>query len=81
MDKLTQYKNRKQQLQTELDNINRQIIITEQSINTMNTTFQEQFGTHDATELETICNTYESNIVSLETELQQLEETTAQHVV
>lgn len=79
-DKLTQYKNRKQQLQVELDNINRQIIITEQSINTMDATFKEQFGTCDINELENICNTYESNIQTLEAELQALESTTTNAV-
>ena len=74
MTKIEEYQNKKATLETELGNLNRDIIITEQSIKTQEELFQQQFGTTDVTELQKIADTYTQTIFEKEQELATLDQ-------
>lgn len=74
MTKVEEYQNKKTQLETELETINRDIILTEQSINQKKELFQSQFSTTDPVELQTIADTYATNIAIKEQELLTLDQ-------
>ena len=73
MDKLEEYQAKKSNLERELEQVNRDIIITEQSISQQQEIFQQQFQTTDVAELEKIAEQYQASIVAKESELHALE--------
>ncbi len=74
MTKLDEYKQKKTQLEGNLETIKRDVIITEQSIKQQEELFQSQFGTTDLEELNKINATYMQNIAAKEIELAALEQ-------
>lgn len=73
MTKLEEYQNKKAQLTTELENINREMILTEQTIKQQEEIFKQQFQTTDAEKLKAISESYQKSIEEAEKELQELE--------
>jgi hypothetical protein len=73
MTKLEEYNSKKAALQSQLDEINREIILNEQSIKQQEELFQQQFGTIDLEELKKISNQYNESIAAKEAELAELE--------
>ncbi len=74
MTKLEEYQAKKQQLQSELEKVNREIILTEQTIQQQQEVFQTQFGTTDPVELQKISDQYKDSITIKEAELVALEQ-------
>jgi len=74
MTKLEEYQAKKQQLQVELEAVNRDIILTEQSIKQQEEIFLTQFGTTDITKLQKISEQYQDSIIAKEAELEALEQ-------
>jgi len=74
MATLAEYQAKKTQYEAELEQVNRDIIIKEQSIKQKEEVFQQQFGTTDIAELTTIAQQYQDAIVLKEQELQALEQ-------
>ncbi len=73
MDKLNEYQIKKEALETELAQVNRNIIITEQSISQQEEIFNQQFQTTDPVELQKIAEQYNVTIQTKEAELLALE--------
>jgi len=74
MTKLEEYQQKKAKLTTELETVNREIILTEQSVNQQKELFQSQFGTTDIEELKKIAAQYQESIGIKEAELAALEQ-------
>lgn len=74
MGKLEEYQAKKNELEQKLEQVNRDIIITEQSISQQQEIFQQQFGTIDIAALQTISQQYQDAIVLKEQELALLEQ-------
>jgi hypothetical protein len=74
MTKLEEYQAKKASLEAELENINREIILTEQTVEQQKELFQNQFGTTDIEELKKIAAQYQESIVTKEAELMALEQ-------
>ncbi len=73
MGKLEDYQVKKTALESELETVNRDIIITEQSIAQQQEVFQQQFQTTDPEELKKIAQQYQASIEAKEQELAALE--------
>lgn len=73
MSKAEEYQAKKANLEQELEAVNRDIIITEQSITQQQEIFQQQFQTTDPEELEKIAQQYQASIEAKEQELAALE--------
>lgn len=73
MEKLEEYQTKKAALEVELETVNRDIILTEQSVEQQQQVFQQQFGTVDVPELEKIAQGYQASIDAKEAELIALE--------
>lgn len=73
MNNIQEYQTKKQQLEVEASNIQRQIIITEEEIKNQSETFITNFGTADLTQLNTIATQYQESINTKIAELQALE--------
>ena len=74
MSKLEEYQTKKVQLDAELEAINREIILNEQSITQQQELFQQQFGTTDIDELNKIAAQYQESVTLKEAELEALEQ-------
>jgi hypothetical protein len=74
MGKLEEYQAKKIELEQKLEQVNRDIIITEQSISQQQEIFQQQFGTTDIEALQTISKQYQDAIAAKEQELALLEQ-------
>jgi len=74
MTKLEEYQGKKAALTSELETVNREIILTEQSVNQQKELFQQQFGTTDIEELKKIAAQYQESIGIKEAELAALEQ-------
>jgi len=70
--KIEQYKSKKIELESQLEVIKRDIILTEQSISQQEELFTQQFGTTDIDELTKISLEYSSKISEKEAELDNL---------
>jgi len=75
MSKLEEYQNKKAALEIELEQVNRNIIISEQSISQQEEVFNQQFKTTDPVELQKIAEQYQATIQAKEAELLALENT------
>ena len=74
MGKLEEYQAKKVELERKLEQVNRDIIITEQSISQQQEIFQQQFGTTDIEALKVISQQYQDAIAGKEHELALLEQ-------
>lgn len=74
MGKLEEYQAKKTQLEFQMEQVNRNIIITEQSIIQQQEVFKQQFGTIDTVELQKISQQYHEAILAKEQELMILEQ-------
>jgi len=74
MTKLEEYQAKKNQINAEIEKVNRDIILTEQSIKTNEDLFLQQFGTTNIEELKVIAQQYQDTIIAKEAELQVLEQ-------
>lgn len=74
MTKIEEYQNKKVQLENELTEINRNIILTEQSISQSEELFKTQFDTTDPIKLQEIADNYTKIIQEKEAELASLDQ-------
>lgn len=74
MTKLEEYQAKKNQISKELEQVNRDIILTEQSIKQQEELFMQQFNTTNVDELKIIAEKYQESIASAEAELLALEQ-------
>ena len=72
-EELNKYTQRQNELTTEVENLNRQVIIAEQEVKQSQQYFQENFGTTDPSELEKIKNDYKTQLITLEEQLNTFE--------
>ena len=70
---VAEYQAKKIELTTQLETVNRNIIITEQNIKQQEDMFMQQFGTVDPAELEKLANDYKVAIEANAQKLLQLE--------
>ena len=73
MATIEEYQAKKKILESELEMVNRDIIITEQNIKQQEEVFQQQFQTIDPVKLQEIAEQYQASIASKEAELLALE--------
>jgi len=73
MTKIEEYNAKKAELQSQLEQVNRNIIIAEQNIKQQEAIFEQQFGTSDPVELQKIALQYQEQLVQKEQELTLLE--------
>jgi len=69
---IQEYKNKKEQLQTQLEAVKRDIILKEQTISQQEEIFTQQFGTTDESKLKEISDSYIQQIQAKEAELANL---------
>jgi len=74
MSKLEEYQTKKVALTSELEQVNRDCILTEQSVKQQEELFMQQFQTTDISELQKIATQYQDAIVAKEAELAALEQ-------
>ena len=74
MATIEEYQAKKSQYEAELEQVNRDIIIKEQSIKQKEEVFQQQFGTVNIDELNVIAQQYQEAIAVKEQELLALEQ-------
>lgn len=74
MTKLEEYQAKKGQISQELEQVNRNIILTEQSVKHQEELFMQQFNTTNVGELTVIAEKYQEAIISAEAELLALEQ-------
>lgn len=74
MSKLEEYQAKKKGLESKLEQINREVILTEQSVNQQKEIFMQQFNTVEPDELRKISQQYQDSIVLKEQELAMLEQ-------
>jgi len=72
MKTIEEYKAQKQALEAQLEEVKKNIILTEQSIQQQETIFQTQFQTTDINELQKISEQYQASILEKEKELENL---------
>ena len=74
MGKIEEYTAKKEEYTTKLAEVNKNIILTEQSITQYEEVFQKQFGTIDIGELDKLVDSYQQTIIQKQSELAVLEE-------